>query len=201
MRATARPWWLPGGNLQTIWPALCGASQRSAPRRSTGASAGPRRTATSSISDWLVSPRPGRRRRAAAGAVPRPRRLVAQPLRRSLRRRRARARHGASWCRTFAAAAANSTRRRAPTTRATTRRSAGSCSGCASGHAGPLLAVGVSLGGNALMRWAGEMGGAAARTGRRGGRGVLAAGPGGRRPGHRPRLQPAGLHHDVPAHR
>lgn len=30
-------------------------------------------------------------------------------------------------------------------------------------HAGPIVAVGVSLGGNALMRWAGEMGQAAAR--------------------------------------
>ena len=29
-------------------------------------------------------------------------------------------------------------------------------------HSGPLLAVGISLGGNALMRWAGEMGQAAA---------------------------------------
>lgn len=31
-------------------------------------------------------------------------------------------------------------------------------------HTGPLVAVGVSLGGNALMRWAGEMGAAAAQT-------------------------------------
>ncbi len=31
------------------------------------------------------------------------------------------------------------------------------------GHTGPLLVVGVSLGGNALMRWAGEMGSAAAQ--------------------------------------
>lgn len=31
-------------------------------------------------------------------------------------------------------------------------------------HAGPLIAVGVSLGGNALMRWAGEAGGQAARV-------------------------------------
>jgi uncharacterized protein len=30
------------------------------------------------------------------------------------------------------------------------------------GHAGPVFAVGISLGGNALMRWAGELGGAAA---------------------------------------
>ena len=29
-------------------------------------------------------------------------------------------------------------------------------------HGGPVLAVGISLGGNALMRWAGEMGGSAA---------------------------------------
>jgi predicted alpha/beta-fold hydrolase len=29
-------------------------------------------------------------------------------------------------------------------------------------HSGPVLAVGISLGGNALMRWAGEMGGSAA---------------------------------------
>ena len=30
-------------------------------------------------------------------------------------------------------------------------------------HAGPILAVGISLGGNALLRWAGEMGAAASR--------------------------------------
>jgi len=31
-------------------------------------------------------------------------------------------------------------------------------------HAGPILAVGISLGGNALMRWAGEMGDAASQV-------------------------------------
>ena len=31
-------------------------------------------------------------------------------------------------------------------------------------HAGPIIAVGISLGGNALMRWAGEMGAAAAQA-------------------------------------
>lgn len=31
-------------------------------------------------------------------------------------------------------------------------------------HAGPVVAVGISLGGNALMRWAGEMGAAAAQA-------------------------------------
>ena len=37
-------------------------------------------------------------------------------------------------------------------------------------HGGPLVAVGVSLGGNALMRWAGEAGDEAAQARRRGGR-------------------------------
>lgn len=34
---------------------------------------------------------------------------------------------------------------------------------CRAVHTGPIVAVGVSLGGNALMRWAGEMGGSAAQ--------------------------------------
>lgn len=34
------------------------------------------------------------------------------------------------------------------------------------GHVGPVLAVGISLGGNALMRWAGEMGASAAAVAR-----------------------------------
>ena len=64
----------------------------------------------------------------------------------------------------------------------------------------PVIAVGISLGGNALLRWAEEAGdGAHALTARRGG-GVLAARPGRRRPRDRPRLQPAGLHAHVPAH-
>ena len=33
-----------------------------------------------------------------------------------------------------------------------------------SGHGGPLVAVGISLGGNALMRWAGELGSSAAQV-------------------------------------
>ena len=64
----------------------------------------------------------------------------------------------------------------------------------------PLFAVGVSLGGNALLRWAEEAGDTRRRHGARGGRGLLADRPGGRRPRHRPRLQPAGLHAHVPAH-
>jgi hypothetical protein len=74
---------------------------------------------------------------------------------------------GTTRCRTSAAARASSTSRRAPTTRVTTRRSAGSSAACAPAHpaaAGPLLAVGVSLGGNALLRWAEEAGDSALAT-------------------------------------
>ena len=66
-------------------------------------------------------------------------------------------------------------------------------------HGGPLVAVGVSLGGNALMRWAGEAGEEAAQADQGGGVGLLSAGPGRRLRRHRARLQPAGLHHHVPA--
>ena len=103
---------------------------------------------------------------AAAGAVPRPRRLVAQPLCRGLRRLRARRAAGTTRCRISAAAAASSTWRRAPTTRATSRRSAGSSAGCALGatrRRRSMLAAGVSLGGNALMRWTEEAGGEASK--------------------------------------
>jgi predicted alpha/beta-fold hydrolase len=59
------------------------------------------------------------------------------------------------------AAAVSSTWARVPTIPATLKKSAGCCSVCAAARSGPVLAVGVSLGGNALMRWAGEMGDAA----------------------------------------
>ena len=95
---------------------------------------------------------------AAAGAVPRPGRFLAQPLRRGLRRLR---RASTAW----------------PTSVPHFRGCSGELNlaprAYHSGdheeigwilarlreqHAGPLLAVGVSLGGNALMRWAGEAG-------------------------------------------
>jgi predicted alpha/beta-fold hydrolase len=44
------PAWLPGGNLQTIWPATARTPHLPACRRASSANAGPRRTATSSTS-------------------------------------------------------------------------------------------------------------------------------------------------------
>ena len=114
------PRWLPGGHVQTIWPALFS-------RRFDGAAPVFRRERWATPDgdfvdvDWQGDDTRG----AAAGALPRPRGLVVEPLRAGVRGRGERGAAGASRCRTFAAARARSTSRRAPTTRATTRRSAG----------------------------------------------------------------------------
>ena len=117
-------------------------------RRGSSASAGPRPTATSSTSTGSAATRGSPLLVLFHGLEG----SSAQPLRPSLRRRGARGAAGASRCRTFAAARASSTWRRAPTTRATTRRSAGCWRACARCTRGPIVAVGVSLGGNALLR-------------------------------------------------
>ena len=96
---------------------------------------------------------------AAAGAVPRPGRLVAQPLRAGLRRLARRAQGWPSRCRTFAAASASSTWRRAPTTRATSRRSAGSCSACAQRTPAAAAAGGGRLAGRQRAAALGRGGG------------------------------------------
>jgi hypothetical protein len=158
------PWWLPGGNLQTIWPALYA-------RRVSGAAPAYRRERWDTPDgdfvdvDFLV---------AAAGpaAQGKPLLVLFHGLEGSSRSHYAEA--FADWCARQGIAFA------VPHFRG--------CSGelnqgprayhsgdfeeidwilrrlrarhTAQGG-GPLLAVGVSLGGNALMRWAGEMGEAA----------------------------------------
>ena len=66
------PRWLPGGHLQTIYPATSSPSRRRLPARALGAPDG----------DFIdVDFVDGEPRQAVAGAVPRPGRLVRQPLR------------------------------------------------------------------------------------------------------------------------
>jgi predicted alpha/beta-fold hydrolase len=160
MRDYRAPWWLPGGNLQTIWPALFA-------RRLRGAMPQYRRERWTTPDrdfidlDWLEPSAPG------AGA--RPLLVLFHGLEGSSRS------HYAEAFADFAAA--NGMGYVVPHFRG--------CSGelnlgprayhsgdheeigwilarLRERHAGPLLAVGVSLGGNALMRWAGEMEQAAA---------------------------------------
>lgn len=156
MKDYRAPWWLPGGNLQTIWPALFG-------RRSEGEAPVYRRERWETPDgdfvdlDWLVAG-------SEAGRQPPPLLVLFHGLEGSSRSHYAEA---------FADFAAQSGMRYVvPHFRG--------CSGelnagprayhsgdhdeigwilrrLRAGHAGPLLAVGVSLGGNALMRWAGEV--------------------------------------------
>ncbi len=152
------PWWLPGGNLQTIWPALYA-------RRVFGPAPQYRRERWATPDgdfidvDFLVP----------AAAPAQPLLVLFHGLEGSSRSHYAEAFADFAQARGWAYAV--------PHFRG--------CSGelnlgprayhsgdfeeigwvlgrLAAAHAGPVLAVGVSLGGNALMRWAGEMGDAAA---------------------------------------
>ncbi len=155
----AAPWWLPGGNLQTIWAAL-----RS--RRYLGPQPVFRRERWTTPDadfvdvDWLLGSPHG-----LAGNQAGPLLVVFHGLEGS---------SGSHYAEAFADVAA----RRGWACAVPHFRG---CSGelnlaprayhsgdfeevdwilrrFAAQHAGPLMAVGISLGGNALMRWAGEMG-------------------------------------------
>jgi predicted alpha/beta-fold hydrolase len=164
------PRWLPGGNLQTIWPALW--SQRTA----GGVAPAYRRERWSTPDgdfldlDWLEAPpQPHLPAPAAEGGSP-PLLVLFHGLEGSSRSHYAEA--FADWC------ARRGWRFVVPHFRG--------CSGelnlaprayhsgdheeigwilarVREHHSGPVFAVGVSLGGNALMRWAGEHGEAAGR--------------------------------------
>jgi hypothetical protein len=153
------PWWLPGGNLQTIWPALWG-------RRTEGPPVQYRRERWSTPDgdfidlDWSTArPAPGR-----------PLLVLFHGLEGSSRSH-------------YAEAFADIAREQdlayvVPHFRGCSGELNHGPRAYHSGdfeevdwilrrvrehHAGPVLAVGISLGGNALMRWAGEMGHAAGR--------------------------------------
>jgi predicted alpha/beta-fold hydrolase len=153
------PWWLPGGNLQTIWPALFG-------RRVTGAAPRYRRERWSTPDgdfidlDWLEGTSPANRTLL----------VLFHGLEGSSRSHYAEA--FAGWARERGIAFV------VPHFRGCSGELNQGPRAYHSGdheevdwilarlrerHAGPLLAVGVSLGGNALMRWAGEWGHEAAR--------------------------------------
>ncbi len=158
------PWWLPGGNAQTIWPALCSRRHDGAPPRFER-----ERWATPDGDfidvDFLAAPV-----EPAAGA---PLLVLFHGLEGS---------SGSHYAQAFAHwARANGWRFALPHFRG--------CSGelnlaprayhsgdfeeigwilarLRARHGAPLFAAGVSLGGNALLRWAEEAGGSAAATAR-----------------------------------
>jgi len=155
------PWWLPGGNLQTIWPALFA-------RRTTGPAPEYRRERWDTPDgdfvdlDWLAGNSPEHQKR--------PLLVLFHGLEGSSRSH-------------YAEAFADFARERGLAYVVPHFRG---CSGelnqgprayhsgdyeevqwilrrLRERHPGPLLAVGISLGGNALMRWAGEAGQQASR--------------------------------------
>ena len=189
--------WLPGGNAQTIWPALV-RRRFTAPPPQLPARAlddARRRLRRRRLAHGRRTPA-----RAAAGAVPRPRRLVAKPLRAGLRAPGARARlalRGAALSRLLGRAQPRAARLPLGRLR---RGRLDPRSACARSTPGRIVAVGVSLGGNALLRWAEEAGDSAHAPCAPSRAVSCAARPGRRRPRDRPRLQPPGLHAHVPAH-
>jgi predicted alpha/beta-fold hydrolase len=154
------PWWLPGGNLQTIWPAL-------AARRYTGAPIAYRRERWETPDgdfvdlDWL-------KETPAVGA---PLLVLFHGLEGSSRSHYAEAFAGFARERGLAYVVPHFRGCSGELNHGPRAYHSGDheeigwiLSRLRAQHRGPLLAVGVSLGGNALMRWAGEMGLAAARS-------------------------------------
>jgi len=180
MHAYRAPWWLPGGNLQTIWPALFARRTRGAPPRyrrerwttpdgdfvdldwldSAGVAARTQPTGTHAA-DSGGSRRSGSQ---AERATPTPLLVLFHGLEGSSRS------HYAEAFADFAAA--NGAAFVVPHFRGCSGEMNLAPRAYHSGdhaeigwilarlrerHGGPLLAVGISLGGNALMRWAGEV--------------------------------------------
>lgn len=148
------PWWLPGGNAQTIWPALYA-------RRVRGPALFRReRWTTPDVDfvdvDWSV---------AAGGAVSPPLLVVFHGLEGSSTSHYARAFADVAGDRGWACAVPHFRGCSGELNLAPRAYHSGDFAEIdwllrrfAAQHAGPVVAVGISLGGNALMRWAGEMG-------------------------------------------
>ncbi len=159
------PWWLPGGNLQTLWPALFARSVRGAPitlrRERWRAPDGDFVDA-----DWLVD-----ESAAPVNATPRRALLVLfHGLEGSSRSHYAQAFAGIARERGLGFVVPHFRGCGGELNEAPRAYHSGDheeigwiLTRLRAQHAGPLLAVGVSLGGNALMRWTAEAGSQAAR--------------------------------------
>lgn len=157
MSAYRAPWWLPGGNLQTIWPALFGRRTRGEPphyRRERWTTP----DADFLDVDWLLG--------APDGA---PLVVLFHGLEGSSRSHYAEAFADECTRLSLAFAVPHFRGCSGELNRAPRAYHSGDheeigwiLARMREHHAGPILAVGISLGGNALMRWAGEHGEAAA---------------------------------------
>ena len=165
------PWWLPGGNLQTIWAALRArryAQSQPVFRRERWATpvtpvSGPGLDNDAHADfvdvDWLNSPPP------PAGGLAQPLLVVFHGLEGSSASHYAEAFAGVAQRRGWACAVPHFRGCSGEINAAPRAYHSGDFAEIdwmlkrfAAGHAGPVLAVGISLGGNALMRWAGVVG-------------------------------------------
>ena len=152
------PWWLPGGNLQTIWAALRA-------ERCVGKAPSFRRERWATPDDDFVDVDFAEHASAASA----PLLVVFHGLEGSSSSHYAVALTDAARARGWACAVPHFRGCSGELNRAPRAYHSGDFQEIdwvlrrlQSSHAGPLLAVGVSLGGNALMRWAGEFGSSAA---------------------------------------
>ncbi|KAF1044135.1 YheT family hydrolase [Xylophilus sp.] len=158
------PRWLPGGNLQTIWPALFG-------RRGTGAAPAYRRERwTTPDGDFVDVDFLRRHGAAAAPADGAPLLVLFHGLEGSSRSHYAEAFAGFAQAQGWAFAVPHFRGCSGEINLAPRAYHSGDfeeigwlLARLAAPRRGPVLAVGVSLGGNALLRWAGEAGDSAAR--------------------------------------
>jgi uncharacterized protein len=171
------PWWLPGGNLQTIWPALYA-------RRGFGARAAYRRERWTTPDgdfldvDWLAhaaSDEAGAAERASQRSSPildaRPLLVLFHGLEGSSRSHYAEAFADFAHARGLAYAVPHFRGCSGELNHAPRAYHSGDheeigwiLDRMRARHGGPIIAAGVSLGGNALMRWAAEAGNEAARS-------------------------------------
>lgn len=179
------PWWLPGGNLQTIWAAL------KAERYVGNAPAFRRERWVTPDHDFVdvdflvdtqqpFSNAPPQEKLAASkdsalddliGAAAKPLLVVFHGLEGSSGSHYAQALTDAARARGWACAVPHFRGCSGELNRAPRAYHSGDFQEIdwilrrlQSGHPGPLVAVGISLGGNALMRWAGELGASAAQV-------------------------------------
>ncbi len=163
------PWWLPGGNLQTIWPALSA-------RRDYGLGRRPEYRRERWVTpdgdfvdvDWLVAPHPSS---GSGRTEPRPLLVLFHGLEGSSRSHYAEAfaddacAHGMAFAVPHFRGCSGELNRAPRAYHSGDHEEIGWMLGrLRAAHTGPILAVGVSLGGNALLRWAAEAGESARAT-------------------------------------
>ena len=165
------PWWLPGGNLQTIWAARGARASAGAPlrfERQRWQAPDGDFVDVDMLADTLSTQKAPAHSSASGSASPRPLLVVFHGLEGSSSSHYAQALAQEAHARHWACAVPHFRGCSGQLNLAPRAYHSGDYAEVdwllerlARQHAGPVVAVGISLGGNALMRWAGEFGSSA----------------------------------------